>query len=87
MIGSYAQLTTDVWPFLAETQFLIESEDDGMWSLCDFFRGPASDGSIVTCEWKECELIENSEYKGIILKDDFEPYCREEQSWEYTNYP
>lgn len=82
MIGSYAQLNTDVWPFLAGTQFKIENEDDGMYSLNDFFRGPTSDGQIVTCKWKECDYISSREYKGITKNDPFEMHYPEKPDWE-----
>ena len=82
MIGSYAQLNTNVWPFLAGTQFKIESEDDGMYSLCDFFRGPTSDGQEVTCQWKECDYISKKDYKGIVLNDPWEPNYPEKPDWE-----
>lgn len=87
MSKTFAQLNTNVWPFLKGTQFEIISEDDGMYSLCDFFRGPTSDGQEVTCQWKECDIIPYSQYKGIVIKDPWVPYEREEQDWEYTNYP
>lgn len=82
MINSYAQLNTDVWPFLKGTQFKTTSEDDGMWSLHDFFRGPTSDGQTVTCKWKECDCIDESEYRGVVLADPWEPYYPEKPDWE-----
>jgi hypothetical protein len=89
MIGSYAQLNTYCYPFKEGTQFKIESEDDGMWSLNDFFRGPTSNGKIITCSWGECDLIEDSQYTGAVFEDDWmSEYPQEkEEYWEYTNYP
>jgi len=89
MIGSYAQLTKDHYPFLKGTQFKIESEDDGMYSLNDFFSGPTKTGGIVTCPWNKCEYIEDREYTGAELIDDYfssPENQKEEQWWEYTKY-
>jgi len=89
MIGSYAQLKRNSYPFLRGTQFKIENEDDGMWSLYAFFQGPTKDGEIVTCEWNECDLIEDSEYIGTVFKDDSisAKNGNHEQWWEFTKYP
>lgn len=87
MIGAYVELIEDVYPFLKGTQFKVEHEDDGMYSLCDFFGGTVLVDGVnysISCEWEECKYIDASEFKGLVFKELLEP---DEEWWEYTKYP
>jgi len=82
----YGRLKRDTAYFLKGTEFEILNEDDGFWSGCPFYQGRI-DGILLSYE-KECiEVISEAEYSNRIIKSPPSPHNKQEEWWEYTNYP
>lgn len=85
MKKKYGRLNRDTAFYLKGTEFEITSEDDGMWSLNPFYAGRIN-GRRVSFEQKSVDIIYDNSYSGRVFEQP-KKFEREEEWWEYTNYP
>ena len=81
----YGRLNRDTVFYCKGTEFEITDEDEGMWSLNPFYSGRIN-GMYVSFEQKSVDIIYDDSYSGKVLEQS-QRVEREEEWWEYTNYP
>lgn len=70
---TYVRLIEDSYPFKKGTEFLVTSEDDGMWSLYAFYAGEVEyqgEKYLISVESDRCKYITKKDYKGKVFIEE-----------------